>query len=122
MKTNKYIFIGLFSFFAFTMLFACRTKGETIAKIQIRDANGDPVSAAQVVLYGQSTTSQASVFFDTTSSNAVGEAIFNFDDEYQLGQAGVAVLNIDVQKGTASGSGIIKIEPEAISEETVFVQ
>jgi hypothetical protein len=74
------------------------------------------------VLYGQSTTSQASVFFDTTSSNAVGEAIFNFDDEYQLGQAGVAVLNIDVQKGTASGSGIIKIEPEAISEETVFVQ
>jgi len=39
-----------------------------------------------------------------------------------LGQAGVAVLNIDVQKGTASGSGIIKIEPEAISEETVFVQ
>jgi len=122
MKTNQYIFIGLFALFSFTMLVACRTKGETIAKIQVKDINGDPVSAAQVVLYGQSTTSQASVLFDTTSSNAAGEAIFNYDDLYQLGQAGVAVLNIDVQKGTATGSGIIKIEAETTSEETVFVQ
>jgi hypothetical protein len=124
MKSSKLIFAGLFSLFAFTMLFACRTKGETIAKIHVKDANGTAVSGAQVVIYGQSTTQQPSsvVLYDTTTTNSAGEAIFNFDEVYQLGQAGVAVLNIDATKGSLVGQGIIKIEQEATSEETVFVQ
>lgn len=124
MKRSKILFIGLFSLFAVTMLFACRTKGETIAKIHVKDGSGNPISGAQVVVYGQSTTQQPSsvVLYDTTTTNSAGEAIFNFDEVYQLGQAGVAVLNIDAQKGSMVGQGIIKVEQETTSEETVFIQ
>ncbi|MEY4659245.1 MAG: hypothetical protein RJB36_1011, partial [Bacteroidota bacterium] len=41
---------------------------------------------------------------------------------YQLGQAGVAVLDIDAKKGNKSGAGIIKIEAEKVNEETVYIQ
>jgi len=107
-----------------TTLVACRKKAETIAKIYVKDAGGSPVAGAQVVIYGQSTTNQPSsvVLYDTTTTNSAGEAIFNFDEVYQLGQAGVAVLNIDAQKDGMIGQGIIKVEQETTSEETVFVQ
>jgi hypothetical protein len=107
-----------------TTLVACRKKESTIAKIYVRDAGNSPVAGAIVVIYGQSTTNQPSsvVLYDTTSTNAAGEAIFNFDDVYQLGQAGVAVLNIDVQGNGMVGQGIIKVEQEVTSEETVFIQ
>jgi hypothetical protein len=60
--------------------------------------------------------------YDTTTTNTSGEARFNFNDVYQLGQAGVAVLNIEASANGLSGEGIIKVEQETTSEETVFVQ
>jgi hypothetical protein len=102
----------------------CRKKKDTIAVIYVRDAANQLVSGAQVVLYGQSTTTQPSnvVLYDTTTTNTSGEARFNFNDVYQLGQAGVAVLNIEATADGLSGEGIIKVEQETTSEETVFVQ
>jgi hypothetical protein len=102
----------------------CRKKKDTIAIIYVRDAANQLVSGAEVVLYGQSTTTQAAnvVLYDTTTTNTSGEAKFNFNDVYQLGQAGVAVLNIEASSAGLSGEGIIKIEQETTSEETVFVQ
>ena len=103
----------------------CRKKKDTIAIIYVRDAANQLVSGAQVVLYGQSATQNqaASVtLYDTTTTNTSGEAKFNFNDVYQLGQAGVAVLNIEASGNGLSGEGIIKIEQETTSEETVFVQ
>ena len=47
---------------------------------------------------------------------------FNFNDVYQLGQAGVGIFNIRAIKGQQDGIGIIKVEQETTSEETVFVQ
>tara|TARA_B110000305_G_scaffold81270_1_gene91489 strand:+ start:28359 stop:28733 length:375 start_codon:yes stop_codon:yes gene_type:complete len=124
MKINKYAFLALLFLLGMTTLVACRKKESTIAKIYVRDAGNSPVAGAIVVIYGQSTTNQPSsvVLYDTTSTNAAGEAIFNFDDVYQLGQAGVAVLNIDVQGNGMVGQGIIKVEQEVTSEETVFIQ
>jgi len=102
----------------------CRKKKDTIAKIYVRDVMSAPVIGAQVVLKGESTVTPSPpvILFDTTTTNGSGEAIFNFNDVYQLGQAGVAVLNIEAQKGGLSGQGIIKIEQETTSEETVFIQ
>ncbi|TXI86401.1 MAG: hypothetical protein E6Q37_04135 [Crocinitomicaceae bacterium] len=103
---------------------SCRKKKDTIAKIYVRDASNSPVAGCQVVLKGVSTTNNpGSVeLYDTTETNASGEAIFNFNDEYKLGQAGVAVLNIEAEKDALFGTGIIKIEEEVTNEETVFVQ
>lgn len=103
---------------------ACRKKKDTIAKIYVRDATNNPVASCQVVLKGVSTTGNAAnvKVYDTTLTNASGEAIFNFNDLYKLGQAGVAVLNIEAKKNNLKGEGIIKIEEEKTNEETVFIQ
>ncbi|MCC6701714.1 MAG: hypothetical protein IT221_09320 [Fluviicola sp.] len=101
----------------------CRKKKDTIAKIYVYDASNVPVVGAQVVLFGEPSTptSPPVVLFDTTTTNGSGEAIFNFNDVYQLGQAGVAVLNIDARKDAMTGEGIIKVEQETTSEESVFI-
>lgn len=103
---------------------SCVKKEDTIAKIEIRDENNDVVEQAMVVLHGTSTCNCPSqvVVFDTAYTNAAGIATFNYNEIYQLGQAGVAVLDIEAQKGNKSGQGIIKIEAEETNEETVIIQ
>jgi formylmethanofuran dehydrogenase subunit B len=103
---------------------SCVKKEDTIAKIEIRDENNDVVEQAMVVLHGTSTCncpSQVAVW-DTAYTNAAGIAIFNYNEIYQLGQAGVAVLDINAYKANRFGQGIIKIEAEMINEETVIIQ
>nr|WP_294861011.1 hypothetical protein [uncultured Fluviicola sp.] len=102
----------------------CRKKKDTTAKIYVLDAQNQRVAGAQVVLKGESTVQNSPpvVLFDTTLSDGSGIASFNFNDVYQLGQAGVAVLNIEAKKDALSGEAIIKIEQEKENEETVFIQ
>lgn len=101
----------------------CRKKADTIAVIKVRDAANQPVVGAQVVLYGESTTGEQYRVdvFDTVLSNTSGEAKFIFNDVYQLGQAGVAVLNVEAYKDGAVGDGLIKVEEETTSEEIVYL-
>ncbi|MDR0802620.1 hypothetical protein [Fluviicola sp.] len=102
----------------------CRKKKDTTATIYVLDAQNQRVAGAQVVLKGVSTVTPSPpvVLFDTTLSDGSGVAYFNFNDVYQLGQAGVAVLNIEARKNALSGQAIIKIEQEKNNEETVFIQ
>lgn len=103
---------------------ACRKKAETIAKITVRDTANVLVPNARVILYGTSTTDpkEAVVRKDTTLTNSSGVAVFNYDEVYQLGQAGVAVLDIDASKGPLRGEGIIKVEEEEENTATVYIQ
>jgi hypothetical protein len=105
-------------------LSSCRKKMDTIAHIYVKDEANASVSNAMVVLYGTNTqqTPQQVAVFDTAYTNLNGLATFNYNELYQLGQAGVAVLDIKAQKGNKTGQGIIKIEAEKINEETVFIQ
>ena len=105
-------------------LSACRKKMDTVAHIYVKDETNASVSNAMVVLYGTNTqqTPQQVAVYDTTYTNANGLATFNYNELYQLGQAGVAVLDIKAQKGNKTGQGIIKIEAEKVNEETVFTQ
>jgi len=103
----------------------CRKKGDTIVRITVKDVSNAPVANAMVRLYGQSTMDQppgAIVRNDTAYTNSSGVAIFDYNEVYQLGQAGVAVLNIQAKKDGMTGTGIIKIEEETTTEETVFLQ
>jgi hypothetical protein len=118
------IALSIFSVGVLLSSTGCRKKKDTIAKIYVYDASNTPVVGAQVVLYGepsQTPPTSPVVLFDTTTTNGSGEAIFNFNDVYQLGQAGVAVLNIDARKDAMTGEGIIKVEQETTSEESVFI-
>ena len=121
---NKLMILGFFAFTGLIAFSGCRKKQDTIAVITVRDSDNQSVAGARVVLYGQSTTNQPAnvALYDTTMTDASGKATFNFNDVYQLGQAGVAVLNIDATKDGKTGQGIIKVEQEETSEETVFIQ
>lgn len=120
---KKYLFFVAIAAGA-VLLNACVKKESTIAKIEVRDENNDVVEQAMVVLYGTSTCNCPSqvVVFDTAYTNAAGVATFNYDEIYQLGQAGVAVLDIEASKGNRFGQGIIKIEAEKTNEESVIIQ
>jgi hypothetical protein len=124
MKKYSFLLIAILFGLGTVTLMGCNKKKDTIAKIYIRNADNALVSGARVVLFGQSSEGQQGKvnLADTTKSNAAGEAIFNLNEVYQKGQAGVAVLNISATLGTATGSGIIKVVEEVTSEETVFIQ
>ncbi len=121
---NRIITFGLFIVVGLTAMVSCRKKADTIAIITVRDDANQAVAGAQVVVYGKSTTNQPAnvALYDTTTTNSAGKATFNFNDVYQLGQAGVAVLDIEVVKDGLQGQGIIKVEEETTSEETVYIQ
>jgi hypothetical protein len=119
-----YPFLALGLFFLTFSTNSCRKKEDTIAKITVRDTANVLVPGATVILYGESTTDpiQPVIRRDTVTTNSSGVATVNYNETYQLGQAGVAVLNISAEKGALYGEGIIKIEEEVESTATVFIQ
>lgn len=124
---KRYIyFVGIVVFIScITFTFgSCRKKGDTIAKITVRDTANKVVPGATVVLYGTSTTDpiQPVIRRDTQKTNSSGVATFNYNEVYQLGQAGVAVLNISAKKGSMSGAGMIKVEEEKENDAVVLIQ
>lgn len=105
--------------------FSCRKEGDTVAKIKVVDTSGAPFANAMVRLYPSPTIDEhgAIAVDDTAWSEIDGYATFDFSDHYNLGQAGVFVLDIEVRSGDSLfGSGIIDIEQEVTSEETVVIQ
>ena len=110
--------------FTFALIFmgstftSCYKQKETVAVVGVVDANNQSIQNARVIIYG--TGNQGTIVVnDTMFTNAMGEAVFNMDYIYQPGQAGVAVLDIDVTKSGVTAKGIIKIEQEETSRETV---
>lgn len=102
----------------------CRKKGDTTVKITVRDSLDKLVVGALVRLDGQSTMDtppNTIIRHDTSYTNTSGVATFDYNQVYQLGQAGVAVLNITAEKNGMKGTGIIKIEEEKTSVATVYV-
>lgn len=106
------------------VLGSCRKKGDTVARITVRDTANMVVPGAQVILLGKSTTDpiQPVVRRDTALTNSSGVATFMYNDVYQLGQAGFAVLDIRASKNGLFGEGIIKIEEEVENTATVLIQ
>ena len=108
---------------------SCRKKKETIAHIYVRDETDKPVNDATVVLYGTTTGDPLGGngpgignFKDTVQTSSSGLAVFNLSELYQSGQAGVAILDVKAYKLNRLGTGLIKIEPETISEQSIIIQ
>ncbi len=106
----------------FLLSASCSKQEDTLAKIHVRDQNNELVPGASVRLHGEGKPPGVVIVDKTVTTNSSGEALFSFNDVYKRGQAGVAVLKIEVSKGGSTGEGIIKIVEETTSEETVFVQ
>lgn len=100
---------------------SCRKEKDTNAIVTVVDASEQPVANADVRLYVSSASGPVRDGIDqTVSTNSSGVASFNFNDLYELGQAGFAVLDVDVNSGQATG--IIKIEEETDNEQTIVCQ
>ncbi len=118
MKTtlrNTFLFTALIVLvFSFT---SCYKKKDTIANVTVMNANNEAVSGVEVRLFYAVSADSARIDEISTTGGG-GTAIFNFNELYKSGQAGFAVLDIYVGGNIV---GIIKIEEEKTSEETVII-
>lgn len=121
MKTRAYITLSIVAIALFFV--GCNKKLDTIAKIYIYNNSNELVPECRVVLWGQSSQSNQGnvVLYDTAYTNAAGEAIFYYNDLYQKGMAGVAILKIEARKGNYRGEGIVKVVEEQTNEATVYI-
>jgi hypothetical protein len=104
---------------------SCNKEQDTLAKITVLDSDGNRFADASVRIYGDPTTSpHPAVIMDRTLyTDANGQVIFDFTDDFKQGQAGFTVLTIELNSGdTLAGEGIIKIEEEKLNEETLVIQ
>ena len=116
--------IAMFIAFLTVVLFSCRKESPTIAIITVVDTSGTIFPNAMVRLYPTPSVSPhpGVTIDDTLYTDASGQAKFDYTDRFNLGQAGFAVLDIEVRfADTLYGTGIIKVEAEATSEETVIL-
>jgi len=102
---------------------SCNKEEDTIALVRIMTSEGFPVEGVYVRLYPEPSDIQTNELIEEVerTTDAAGEAIFDFTDYYEQGQAGFAVLNIEAILDTNTVEGIIKIEPEVVSEKELIL-
>lgn len=120
--------LSIFVLVALTVV-ACRKKEPTIAEITVKNIDNKVIPGVTVILYGESTETPKKQVerYDTVLTDIFGIAHFDYTEDFQLGQAGFAVLNIKAEATDASGNtflgtGTIKIEEEQFNEEVVYIQ
>lgn len=115
--------VALLFFLFFVSLSACREQKQTLVLVKVLDQNNHLVSGATVKLYPTGPFEQGAtpVLYKEGTTDQDGRIWFNFDDVYQLGQAGVAVLTVEATKSDMNGYGIIKVEQETTNKESVFI-
>ncbi|MDG1148348.1 MAG: hypothetical protein P8N52_08605 [Crocinitomicaceae bacterium] len=126
MKLNRLITLSFLVIFSLTLGVGCKKKVDTLAVIVVKNNANALVAGANVLLKAEGTTTtpnsiNTDVFPMSATSDSGGKATFNFNETYQVGQAGVAVLTIEVVAGSKTGQGVIKVEQEQTTEEVVFV-
>ena len=115
---NKFIIIN--SLILCFLLTSCYKNKSTIAVIRVLDINSEqPISGASVrVFYEDSTGVNTSVIDFDSETTLEGVASFDFSEYYQDGQAGFAVLDIEVN-GTFSG--VIMVEEMVVTEKIIYL-
>ncbi|MEN9942190.1 MAG: hypothetical protein RLZZ91_191, partial [Bacteroidota bacterium] len=102
-RTFQFVFGILFLVASTMTLTSCVKEEPTIAVVHVVDSNGDPVQGATVRLYGspsQTPPPPNAIALDTTFiTDATGTVTVDYSEEYKLGQAGFAVLDIEAYKG-----------------------
>lgn len=123
MKTvliNSILFIGLITIM--TTVSSCYKEKSTTAVVTVLDVADAPVSGASVKLYYKYASDSLGVELrldKTGTTDASGKVTFDYTEEFKSGQAGLSVLDIEVDGDVL---GIIKIEEEVQNEETVNLQ
>ena len=124
MKTR---FTYLFTFVLIGVItMSCNREEDTIAEIIVVTPEGSRVAGAEVRMFGQGTIDDAAVgdiAIDRTQfTNSNGVAEFDYTDEYEPGQSGFAILDVEITfetpDSTAFVNGIMKVVEEETTAKT----
>ncbi|MCC6599363.1 MAG: hypothetical protein IT223_01665 [Crocinitomicaceae bacterium] len=125
-STKLRLVFGILLLVSFVGITACKKDKDTVAIVRVINSDGLPVPGATVRLFSSPSENppppNALRFDEKSVTNGSGQATFNFTEFYKKGQSGFAVLDIEAYKGGLYGTGIIKVEEEATSEESVKVE
>ena len=99
---------------------SCYKPKSTIATITVlNDSNNSPVSGATVRLfYDDPAGINTSIINDQNTTSDEGVVNFDFSEYYKDGQAGFAVLDIEVNNVFV---GVIQVEERATTEKTIYL-
>ena len=85
----------------------------------LNDSNNSPVSGATVRLFYDDTTGiNTSIINEQNTTSDEGVVNFDFSEYYKDGQAGFAVLDIEVNNVFV---GVIQVEERATTEKTIYL-
>jgi len=113
---------------------SCRKEKDTIATVLIVDSANNPKAGVFVRVYCPDATCSGGTLGDNTNrtarTGADGKVTFNYTEDFQLGQAGFAVLDVAVYLTEAAmdayspteTTGVIKIEEEQENDQTIICQ
>ena len=114
------LFIYMSLFISSNLFWSCYKQEKTIAIITVLDNNtNSPLENVNVRLFYDNFNGTNVPIIDeekTTSSN--GSATFDFSDNYQDGQAGFAVLDIEINDVYM---GVINIVEMSTTEKVIFI-
>jgi hypothetical protein len=111
---------------------SCNKKKETIAEVYVRNAEGAPIPGARVRLFGESSLEQDQageiILDDTRFSDGDGKTVFDYTGYFKSGQAGFAVLSVEIEKPLPPPDedlfleSIIKIQEEVTNVEIYVLE
>lgn len=121
---------GLFTKYSFLLFLviavsSCEKPVDSQVRITVKDASGSTIEGLVVRLYGESTDSvyvnKLSLYDLEETTNEGGIAVFNFNDFYDQGDNGFAILTVEVAQDTNVYKSLVKVsEGETISKEIVL--
>ena len=113
-----FILVSLFS--CFTLFFSCYKQERTLAIITVLNNNtNNPIADANVRLfYDTSNGSNVPLIDVQKKTGDNGSASFDFSDRYQDGQAGFAVLDIEID---GVFMGVINVVEMTTTEKNIFI-
>lgn len=120
MKTRLTYYFTLLVIAFFSI--SCDNEEDTIAEIVVVTVEGSRVPGADVRLFGQGTEDDVEagdIAIDViriTNSNGVAE--FDFTDDYQPGQSGFAILNVEITFETPDSTSFVEGIIKVVEEET----
>ena len=107
-----------------TLITSCKKEKATLAKIKVVNELNEVQNNAMVRLWANpDPVLKQMVEDDTSFTDAKGFCYFDFTNEFNLGQAGFRILDLEVETedGLYRGSGILKVVEEETNELTIVV-
>jgi len=130
-ENNKELMKSRFTFYFTLLVFAilsisCDREEDTIAEIVVVTLEGSRVPGADVRLFGQGTEEDVEAgdiaIDEMRITNANGIAEFDFTDDYQPGQSGFAILNVEITFETPDSTSFLEGIIKVVEEETTTKQ